>query len=394
MADSSVVVEKKRILFVDDEPAILAGLQNLLYRDRKRWDMVFALGGRLGLAEARKAPFDIVVSDMRMPDLDGAMLLAAIKDECPATVRILLSGHADREAIVRLLPTLHQLLVKPCNAATLRDVLERSFDGVNAERDAKIREIVGAVDKLPTPPDVFFDLSRILQSASTSVADVAKVVSRDPALSAKVLQLVNCSYFGSGQATTSVQQAVNLLGTEQLRYIALTASVFSGPATAAGGTFSLAESQQDSMRAALLARALAVPEDREEAFAGTLLHDVGHVVLAICRGAAYQRYSERTMLGENPLEVELDLFGVNHADVGARLLAIWGLPLAIVDVVQFHHDPGSAPESRRRLASIAHVADVMTRQPRNDADIDMASLERAGSAHLVAGWRAIAARSP
>jgi HD-like signal output (HDOD) protein len=383
----------KRILFVDDDASILAGLQNLLYRDRKRWDMVFALGGRLGLAEMRKAPFDIVVSDMRMPDIDGAMLLAAIKDECPATVRIMLSGHADREVIVRLLPTLHQLLVKPCNAATLRSVIERSFDGVDAERDAKIRQIVGAVDKLPTPPDVFFDLSRLLQSNTTSVADVAKVVGRDPSLSAKVLQLVNCSYFGSGKVTTSIQQAVNLLGTEQLRYIALTASVFSGPATAAGGTFSLAETQQASMRAAILARALAEPENREEAFSSTLLHDVGHVVLAICRGDAYQQYSKRTALGESPSELELELFGVGHADVGARLLAIWGLPLAIVDVVQFHHDPGSAPESCRRVASIVHVADVMTRQPRNDADINLASIERAGCAHLVAGWRAIATRA-
>src|ERR1044071_1058497 len=88
---------KKRILFVDDEPAILAGLQNLLYKHRKRWQMVFALGGQLGLDEIRKEPCDIVVSDMRMPGVDGATLLNTVKDECPSTVRIMLSGHADRE---------------------------------------------------------------------------------------------------------------------------------------------------------------------------------------------------------------------------------------------------------------------------------------------------------
>src|ERR1041384_515554 len=110
---------KKRILFVADEPAILAGLQNLLYKDRKRWQMVFALGGQLGLDEIRKEPFDIVVSDMRMPGVDGATLLNTVKDECPSTVRIMLSGHADREAIVRALPALHQLLSKPCDALNL-----------------------------------------------------------------------------------------------------------------------------------------------------------------------------------------------------------------------------------------------------------------------------------
>jgi len=381
---------KKRILFVDDEPAILAGLQNLLYKDRKRWEMVFALGGQLGLEEIRKAPFDIVVSDMRMPGIDGAALLNVIKDECPATVRIMLSGHADREAIVRALPALHQLLSKPCDAATLRGAIERSVDTVDVDRDVRIRRIVGGVDKLPTPPDIFFDLSRLMQSQTTSVAEVAKVVTRDPALSAKLLQLVNSAYFGTGQSTTSIQQAVALLGTDRLRYIALTASVFSTPEVETAGAFSLEDMQQTAMRAAILARTFADPDERDEAFASTLLHDVGQVVLALCRGPEFQIFCERIRLGENVLDVELDLFGVTHADVGARLLAIWGLPTAIVDVVQYHHDPGSAPESRRKLASIVHVADTIVHAPGTCPPLDLASLERAGCAGRVAGWYALA----
>ena len=382
---------KKRILFVDDEPAILAGLQNLLYKDRKRWEMVFALGGQLGLDEIRKEPFDIVVSDMRMPGIDGATLLNVIKDESPATVRIMLSGHADREAIVRALPALHQLLSKPCDAATLRGAIERSVDTADVDRDAKIRQIVGGVDKLPTPPDIFFELSRLMQSPTTSVGDVAKVVTRDPALSAKLLQLVNSAYFGTGQSTTSIEQAVALLGTDRLRYIALTASVFSTPEVPCA--FSLEDMQQTSMRAAILARMFADPEDRDEAFASTLLHDVGHVVLALCRGPEFQEFSERILRGENLLDVEHELFGVTHADVGARLLAIWGLPTAIVDVVQFHHDPGSAPESRRKLASIVHVADTIVRPPGTCPPLDLPSLTRAGCADLVAGWYALAERA-
>jgi HD-like signal output (HDOD) protein/ActR/RegA family two-component response regulator len=384
---------KKRILFVDDEPAILAGLQNLLYKDRKRWDMVFALGGQLALDEIRRTPFDIVVSDMRMPGIDGAMLLNVIKDEWPATVRIMLSGHADREAIVRALPALHQLLSKPCDASTLRGAIERSLDGANVERDIKIRRIVGGVDKLPTPPDIFFDLSRLMQAPTTSVADVAKVVTRDPALSAKVLQLVNSAYFGTGHATTSIHQAVALLGTDRLRYIALTASVFSSPDTEAVCGFSLQDLQQTSMRSAWLARSFAEPDRRDEVFASTLLHDVGHVVLALGQGGEFAAFSDRVNAGEDLLDVELELFGVTHADVGARLLAIWGLPSAIVDVVQFHHDPGSAPEPSRRLASIVHVADALVARPLLHSPINTASIERAGCAHLVAGWTAIAERA-
>jgi len=385
---------KRRILFVDDEPAILAGLQNLLYKDRKRWDMVFALGGQLALDEIRKEPFDIVVSDMRMPGVDGAMLLNLVKDECPATVRIMLSGHADREAIVRALPALHQLLSKPCDANTLRAAIERSLDGTNVDRDVKIRRIVGGVDKLPTPPDIFFDLTRLMQSPTTNVTDVARVVTRDPGLSAKLLQLVNSAYFGTGQVTTSIHQAVALLGTDRLRYIALTASVFSSPTPGDHLGFSLEDLQRGSLRAAWLARAFAEPARRDEAFASTLLHDVGHVVLALGRGPEFRTVCERVRAGEPQLALELEVFGVTHADVGARLLAIWGLPPAIVDVVQFHHDPGSAPESCRRLAAIVHVADARVQHTPVEANLDMASLERAGCADLVPGWLATAEQAP
>jgi HD-like signal output (HDOD) protein len=384
---------KKRILFVDDEAAILAGLQNLLYKDRKRWDMVFALGGQLALDEIRKAPFDIVVSDMRMPGVDGAALLNVIKDECPATVRIMLSGHADREAIVRALPALHQLLSKPCDANTLRGAIERSLDGADVDRDIKIRQLVGGIDKLPTPPDIFFALSRLMRSPTSNVADVVGVVTRDPGLSAKLLQLVNSAYFGTGQVTTSINQAVALLGTDRLRYIALTASVFSAPDPKDPSGFSIEELQHRSMRAAWLAREFAEPATRDEAFSATLLHDVGHVVLALGRGAEFQVFSERARHGEPELALELELFGVTHADVGARLLAIWGLPGAIVDVVQFHHDPGAAPEPSRRLASIVHVADAVVRHLAAP-QLDLASLERAGCRDLVPGWLAIAERAP
>jgi HD-like signal output (HDOD) protein len=380
---------KKRILFVDDEPAILAGLQNLLYKDRKRWDMVFALGGQLALDEIRKSPFDIVVSDMRMPGIDGPVLLNVIKDECPATVRIMLSGHADREAIVRALPALHQLLSKPCDATTLRGAIERSLDGADIDRDARIHRIVGGVDKLPTPPDIFFDLSRLMKSATATVSDVAKVVTRDPGLAAKLLQLVNSAYFGTGQPTTSIQQAVALLGTDRLRYIALTAEVFSSREPETNGELSLERLQRDSVRAAALARSFAEPAGRDEAFTSTLLHDVGRVVLAIGQGDAFRALHQRIRDGEASTDVELELFGVTHADVGARLLAIWGLPMAIVDVVQYHRDPGSAPEASRRLASIVHVADAIVHKHGGEPELNMASLERAGTAHLVAGWLAI-----
>jgi DNA-binding NtrC family response regulator len=117
------MTELKRILFVDDDTALLAGLKNVLHRDRKRWDMVFACSGEAALEEIRRQPFDVVVSDMRMPQLDGHALFRLLRTEAPATARIMLSG-SDCEAAVG---DIDELLAKPCSASVLRSAIERAL---------------------------------------------------------------------------------------------------------------------------------------------------------------------------------------------------------------------------------------------------------------------------
>lgn len=112
-------MSRKRVLFVDDEQEVLEGLRNLLRRNRHEWDMVFALGGYEALAELSRGTVDVVVTDMRMPGMDGAQLLAQVKTVSPSTARLVLSGHAEKEAILRALPVAHQFLSKPCGGGTL-----------------------------------------------------------------------------------------------------------------------------------------------------------------------------------------------------------------------------------------------------------------------------------
>jgi CheY-like chemotaxis protein len=112
---------RKRILFVDDDPSVLNALSNVLRRERHRWDMVFANGGEQALAELRTATFDAIVSDMRMPGIDGAQLLEVVRRDSPTTVRIMLSG-SDCETA---LDSVDELLAKPCSARLLRETLDR-----------------------------------------------------------------------------------------------------------------------------------------------------------------------------------------------------------------------------------------------------------------------------
>lgn len=113
--------ERKRILFVDDDPAVLAALSNVLHRERYRWDMVFAAGGEAALAELDKGRFDAVVSDLRMPDLSGDLLLEIVRRDSPDTVRIILSGSECAPALANV----DALLAKPCSARQLREALDR-----------------------------------------------------------------------------------------------------------------------------------------------------------------------------------------------------------------------------------------------------------------------------
>ncbi len=376
---------KKRILFVDDEPSILAGLQNLLYKDRRRWDMTFANSGEAALEKLHAQPFDVVVSDMRMPGMDGATLLNRVKDASPATARIMLSGHAEREAIVRALPALHQLLAKPCDAATLRATIERSLESEANMRDATVRAVIGKIDKLPSPPMVCADMAAAMSTASTTLDEIAAVVSRDPALAAKVLQLVNSAYFGSGQKTSSITEAVSLLGAEQLRYIGVTASVFGSMTADPFPEFSLRDRQEGAVRTAALVKVFANGALAEEAFAGALLHDVGSVVLAVGFPTEYQDILRRVPASSAEcLALENAAFGANHAEVGACLLGLWGLPAPILDMVRYHHRPGDAPEPSRVVASALHVAAALVSG--TPAMIDEASLATAGCASMVSVW--------
>ena len=384
------MVERKRILFVDDEASILAGLEKSLHRERPRWELVFATGGKAGLAEIRKAPFDVVVSDMRMPGMDGAMLLQLTQDACPTAVRILLSGYADRAALIRALPSIHQFLVKPCETAVLRRTIERSLQGAEVDRDGRLQRIIGQVDKLPSPSDIYFELSRLIRSPTCRLGELHKVVSRDPALAAKLLQLANTAHFRLGKATTSIDRAVEILGLERLRYVALTTSVFTPSEGADYDEAVVSALQRVALETAQLAAVIAPPALRDEAFAAGLLHELGTLVLAIGFRHDLELARARIAQGESAPAVELERFGVTQTAIAARLLSMWGLPDDIVDAVQFHRDPGAAPEPARVLASLVHVAAAVVTAHRAPPVLDMASLERAGVGSLVAGWSAAA----
>jgi HD-like signal output (HDOD) protein len=388
----------RRILFVDDEPNVLDGLRRMLRSRRQEWDMVFAGGGEEALRELAQAPFDVIVSDMRMPGMDGATLLRTVQERHPAVVRLVLSGYTELEAAMRAIPVAHQFLSKPCEPDALKEVVDRACNLQELLGNEALRRALGEVRSLPTLPRVYAALSRMLADPEASLADLARTVEQDASVCAKVLQLVNSAFFGLPRRVTSIQQAVNLLGTKMLKNVALSVEVFHG----FEGTPLTAEALEDQQRHALLVAGLArriLPNKHaaEDAFMAGMLHDIGKLVLATSLPEQLARVMAVVERERRPQhEVEHEVTGVSHAEIGAYLLGLWGLPYPVVEAVANHHAPKRVTATRRvDVLAAVHIADGLAHEhvagPTPQVPLDPAYLESVGVTAELPKWRSLVA---
>ena len=386
---------KKRILFVDDEPDILDGLRNALWKQRAQWEMVFANSGADALAQLEQSPFDVIVTDMRMPVMDGAELLARVRERHPGVARISLSGQIDQEALVRALPVTQQFLSKPCNPDLLRTVVERVCALQTLLLNDTIRELVGKLNQLPALPVTCLRLSETIANPLSTVAEVAAVIERDMALAAKTLQIVNSAYFGLRQPVTSIAEAVKFTGLALIKALSLNAGLAVALASHGHAGALLTRLQDISLRRALLVRELLQGSSlAEQGFTAALLADAGETVLALCCAERYAAViAAMETGGPANFQVEKEIFGVTHAEVGAYLFSLWGLPFDLIEVVANHHTPSRVTHDRVQVLAAVHFADALMEAHRNGDDdyrtrLDTEFTSRSEVAGWIAKWSA------
>jgi putative nucleotidyltransferase with HDIG domain len=389
----------RRILFVDDEPRTLGALARMLHQRRSRWVALFAGSGEEALEELGRAPVDVLVTEMRMPGMDGATLLQRIAARSPETIRIVLSGQTDTEVATRALAVAHQFLTKPCEPAALCEVMDR----VCALRDLlqipELRRLVGSVDALPAVPEVWHRLGHTLADPASSVAQIAGILQQDAGLTAKVLQLVNSAFFGQRRQLTDVHQATSLLGTGLIRSLALVHHLFGPQFVTDLPGFTLEGAQAHALAVARLAQQM-LPRrgDAEAAFTAGLLHDVGKLILA--RGHPCPPAAEAgadAPAGVACHRVEGEGWAVGHAEVGAYLLGLWGLPVPVVEAVAHHHQPERVGPGDRSVLLAVPVANALVHEchegpPAAESRLDSALLEQAGWTARLEDCRELAAR--
>ena len=355
----------RRVLFVDDEPRILEGLRRMLRPQRQEWEMAFAPGGEAGLAMMEATPFDVIVSDLRMPGMDGAALLSRVREVYPQVVRIVLSGHTELATALRVAPVAHQFLAKPCDAAMLRVAIERACHLKALLSDDSIRRTVTALGDLPSVPRTYEALTQSLADPDVSLHKVARIIEQDVGVSAKVLQLVNSAFFGIAHSMSNIQSAVSYLGINTLRNLVLSVEIFRvfKPDRELPG-FSLESLQRHAQLVAHIAARLALPGHLADvAVVAGMLHDVGKLILAWKLSERFEKRLDEALVAGCPLnKVEEREDGFSHAEIGAYLLGLWGLPYSVVEGVALHHGPNRVPHQNFDAVSGVYVANLLAHE--------------------------------
>jgi HD-like signal output (HDOD) protein/CheY-like chemotaxis protein len=395
---------RRAILFVDDEVNILNGLRRMLRDMRNEWDMVFVPSPFEALEYLSHNPVDAVVSDMRMPGMDGAELLTRVRELYPTTIRIVLSGFADREAVIRTIGPSHQYLSKPCDPATLTVAIRRSLALRELLSGDGLRAVVAGLRHLPSPPKMFREIMQELDAENASAASLAVKIRGDVAISAQILKLTNSAYFSLPSKINDIETAISMLGFDTIKALFLFSGIFARFAGAPAVLSSLERVSQRSLKQSALAKRIAETEGwpdlliNQTACAGLLCH-VGTILLLANAPDAFCEVGAIVDKGHTKVDrAEEHQFGASHATLGAYLLGLWGFNDLIVEAVAYHHHPGVGGTRELVPLTIIHVTQALGHietEPGYLAeglltDLDRDYLESVGAWDKLPAWTAIA----
>jgi HD-like signal output (HDOD) protein/CheY-like chemotaxis protein len=349
---------------VDDEPNVLAGLRRSLYGMREEWEMVFVSGGLEALQAMGKQPFDIIVTDMRMPMMDGAQLLEEVRLKFPHCLRFILSGQAERDSILKAVNPTHQFLSKPCEPAELKSRLTRALAIKNLLQNEGLRGLVSRLESLPTLPTLYAELINELSKSEPSVVRTGNLISEDMALTAKLLQLVNSAFFGLPSQVSSTTKAVGLLGLDVIRALVLSTHAFCKFQSELLSDADMEYLWKHSSAVAGHAKNIAMFENADkhltdECFTTGLLHDLGKLILATAVPDKYRAVLSMVKSNQTTLMMaEHEILGCGHSEIAAYLLSLWGLPSNVIEGVAWQHYPSNCSQLGFSAVAATHVANI------------------------------------
>ncbi len=393
-------MKRKKVIFVDDEPNILDSLRRMLRSLRNEYDMHFVAGGHEALELMAQQRFDVIVSDMRMPGMDGAQLLEIIQKEHPHTIRIMLTGQADQNSIYRTVGVVHQFLAKPCAPDQLKNILIQTAALQDMLFDGSLKDLISQLGKLPSLPSTYSRLQKAMAVPDVEISELAKIIEKDIAMTAKVLQLVNSSFFGMYTKVDSAARAVALLGLDTIKVLVLSLELFS-KIKSPEQVSQIDQLWSHSLMVGKVAKAIAADRtDNKEEISNTFLagtlHDLGKLILLSSLPDQYHQVIDMAIERNITMpEAEQSVFGATQSAVGAYLVGLWGFSNPIIEAIGFQNSIEKYPAATFTPAIALHCANVLYYRNRPDEiigkalELNITVLERLGLQDASVEWEQI-----
>ncbi len=361
-----------RILFIGGEDSLPSDLIELVASMDDSWDVQSVGDGATAIALVADTSQDVVVVAPTLPDMTPATLLGQIRTLRPETSRIALIGG---QPSARVLSLAHRFLPLPLGEAELMEAIGSLEELRELLDNPQLRESIGRIEQLPSPPQTYLGLMHALESeADSSANDIAQLIAADPAIAAKVLQLCNSAYFSAGRTISDLRTAVTRLGISTMRDLVLASEVFARPENHEIDHVAL---QRRALLASQLARRMLPESSAELGATAALLADIGLLLPGV-----------RDERCDAPADDDLDAGAPGHAEAGAYLLGLWGLPMPIIEAVAFQRKPSRSGTRSFWVSGAVHVATSLVAGHPVEEDY----LQRTGVIAQLDGWRAHADR--
>lgn len=350
----------RRILFVDDEQMILRSLKRLFFDSE--YEVFFAESGEEGLRILATTSIDLVVSDMRMPQMNGHQFLRKVKAAYPSTTRIILSGYADEKTVMDTLidGSSGMYLSKPWSGHDLKKIITQIMEAREVYKKLSLLEFVNKLDNLSLVTGVYQSVC-ILMDRDAEIREIAEVIETDPGVCLSILRVINSAFFNI--KTSSVARAISLLGLTAVKSIVLSCALSQAtklqvlPFT--GEKLAQHACATNRLMLRIYSELLQKPLPENLSTAG-LLHNIGVVMLSVYFPDAYtqvlQKFIRQTAGGVSLNALEEEAFGVTHAELGGYLLDWWGFPYANVECALFHNEPIHSAILDKEAVCVVHLA--------------------------------------
>ncbi|WP_320174701.1 response regulator [Maridesulfovibrio sp.] len=351
----------KNILFIDNDKEQLRMLDKQLSALKKRWQVDYASNKEEAMEQLRTRPYDIIAMELNVDGFEGDELLDEIKYRQPGSIRFIISESVNSENYLKFVKYAHQFITKPYTQSELIGKIKKSLRLKNIFLNERAAKGIASIEELPTMPELFLKLERELNKEDVLISNIGKMIGEDMSMTAGLLKLVNSPFFGLYSKVTNPEQAVTLLGLDNLKGLVLGIHLFNSTKNTKFD-FSIEELGKHCQYTALMARSIIKAEggsneQAEHTFLAGFLHDIGKLVLATSYPDEYSTILSIVRETNIPVpEAEKDILGFTHAEIGAYLLAIWGFDEDIIEAIYCHHKPQRLGSVDLSPAVAIHVA--------------------------------------